>query len=213
MACGVGVERRPGQHAVSRPAYGIAAPIPASVRCRPRGQVACGGAIYAAPHAPCNRPPVAAMRRPLPRRPTVLTRLMCPREPAHPVDQRPRTPVDNAVCDAFNGSLGRECLTRHRFASLRQAATELRRGARTTTTCGAIPVWGCSPQLGFEPKGHRPPLLASVTLASTASPSHDVARPGSCRTTGTTHGRGPRPFPTVTACQRSRSSTTASGIT
>ena len=38
---------------------------------------------------------------------------------------RPGKPVDNSVCEAFNGSLRRECLTRHWFASLREAATEL----------------------------------------------------------------------------------------
>lgn len=38
---------------------------------------------------------------------------------------RPGKPVDNSVCDAFNGSLRRECLTRHWFASLREAQTEL----------------------------------------------------------------------------------------
>jgi putative transposase len=38
---------------------------------------------------------------------------------------RPGKPVDNSVCKAFNGSLRRECLTRHWFASLREAATEL----------------------------------------------------------------------------------------
>lgn len=34
---------------------------------------------------------------------------------------RPGKPVDNSVCEAFNGSLRRECLTRHWFASLAEA--------------------------------------------------------------------------------------------
>ena len=38
---------------------------------------------------------------------------------------RPGKPVDNSVCEAFNGSLRRECLTRHRFASLAEARIEL----------------------------------------------------------------------------------------
>jgi putative transposase len=38
---------------------------------------------------------------------------------------RPGKPVDNSVCEAFNGSLRRECLTRHWFASLAEARTEL----------------------------------------------------------------------------------------
>jgi putative transposase len=38
---------------------------------------------------------------------------------------RPGKPVDNSVCEAFNGSLRRECLTRHWFASLAEARMEL----------------------------------------------------------------------------------------
>jgi len=38
---------------------------------------------------------------------------------------RPAKPVDNSVCEAFNGSLRRECLSRHWFASLAEARTEL----------------------------------------------------------------------------------------
>lgn len=34
---------------------------------------------------------------------------------------RPGKPVDNTVCEAFNGSLRRECLTRHWFASVAEA--------------------------------------------------------------------------------------------
>ena len=36
----------------------------------------------------------------------------------------PGKPVDNSVCEAFNGSLRRECLTQHWFASLAEARTE-----------------------------------------------------------------------------------------
>jgi putative transposase len=39
---------------------------------------------------------------------------------------RPGKPVDNSVCEAFNGSLRRECLSQHWFASLEEAATVLR---------------------------------------------------------------------------------------
>lgn len=38
---------------------------------------------------------------------------------------RPGKPVDNSVCEAFNGSLRRECLTRHWFASLAEASVVL----------------------------------------------------------------------------------------
>lgn len=38
---------------------------------------------------------------------------------------RPGKPVDNSVCEAFNGSLRRECLTRHWFASLAEASIVL----------------------------------------------------------------------------------------
>jgi putative transposase len=38
---------------------------------------------------------------------------------------RPGTPVDNSVCEAVNGSLRRELLTQHWFASLSEAAAEL----------------------------------------------------------------------------------------
>jgi putative transposase len=41
------------------------------------------------------------------------------------VFSRPGKPVDNTVCEAFNGSLRRECLTRHWFASLLEAQTML----------------------------------------------------------------------------------------
>lgn len=34
---------------------------------------------------------------------------------------RPGKPVDNSVCEAFNGSVRRNCLTRHWFASLAEA--------------------------------------------------------------------------------------------
>ena len=35
---------------------------------------------------------------------------------------RPGKPVDNCVCEAFNGSLRRECLSQHWFASIAEAA-------------------------------------------------------------------------------------------
>jgi putative transposase len=38
---------------------------------------------------------------------------------------RPGKPVDNSVCEAFNGSLRRELLTQHWFASLAEMAAEL----------------------------------------------------------------------------------------
>lgn len=38
---------------------------------------------------------------------------------------RPGKPVDNSICEAFNGSVRRECLTRHWFASLAEGHTEL----------------------------------------------------------------------------------------
>ena len=38
---------------------------------------------------------------------------------------RPGKPVDNCVCEAFNGSVRRECLSQHWFASIAEAATVL----------------------------------------------------------------------------------------
>ena len=38
---------------------------------------------------------------------------------------RPGKPVDNCVCEAFNGSLRRECLSQHWFASVAEAAVVL----------------------------------------------------------------------------------------
>lgn len=38
---------------------------------------------------------------------------------------RPGKPVDNSICEAFNGSLRRECLTRHWFASVAEARVVL----------------------------------------------------------------------------------------
>ncbi len=38
---------------------------------------------------------------------------------------RPGKPVDNCICEAFNGSLRRECLTLHWFASLSEATAIL----------------------------------------------------------------------------------------
>jgi putative transposase len=40
--------------------------------------------------------------------------------------RRPGKPVDNSLCEAFNGSLRRECLSQYWFASLDEAATILR---------------------------------------------------------------------------------------
>ena len=40
---------------------------------------------------------------------------------------RPGKPVDNSVCEAFNGSVRRECLSQHWFASLEEASIELER--------------------------------------------------------------------------------------
>lgn len=58
---------------------------------------------------------------------------------------RPGKPVDNSVCEAFNGSLRRECLTRHWFASLAEAQTELQiwredyNNHRPHTSLGLLP--------------------------------------------------------------------------
>lgn len=58
---------------------------------------------------------------------------------------RPGKPVDNSVCEAFNGSLRRECLTRHWFASLAKAQTELQiwredyNNHRPHTSLGILP--------------------------------------------------------------------------
>lgn len=40
---------------------------------------------------------------------------------------RPGKPVDNGVCEAYNGSVRRECLSQHWFASLEEAQVHLER--------------------------------------------------------------------------------------
>jgi putative transposase len=65
---------------------------------------------------------------------------------------RPGKPVDNSVCEAFNGSLRRECLTRHWFASLAEAQTELQiwredyNNHRPHTSLGATPAFSVPSQ-------------------------------------------------------------------
>ena len=39
---------------------------------------------------------------------------------------RPGKPVDNSLCEAFNGTLRRECLSQHWFASIEEASTILK---------------------------------------------------------------------------------------
>jgi putative transposase len=52
-----------------------------------------------------------------------------------PLDfSRPGKPVDNAVCEAFNGSLRRECLSLHWLASIAEANDVLTTGRKITTT-------------------------------------------------------------------------------
>lgn len=71
---------------------------------------------------------------------------------------RPGKPVDNCVCEAFNGSLRRECLSQHWFASIPEAAEILRQwqqdynNHRPHTTLGLQPPAAYKRAGIFEPR-------------------------------------------------------------
>lgn len=74
---------------------------------------------------------------------------------------RPGKPVDNCVCEAFNGSLRQECLSQHWFATLAEAQTVLEAWRqeynhhRPHTTLGLQPPAVYRPAGIFEPRSVR----------------------------------------------------------
>lgn len=74
---------------------------------------------------------------------------------------RPGKPVDNCVCEAFNGSLRRECLSQHWFASLAEAATVLETWRQDYNDHRPHPTLGLQPPTAsrragiFEPRSVR----------------------------------------------------------
>lgn len=77
---------------------------------------------------------------------------------------RPGKPVDNCVCEAFNGSVRRECLTMHWFGSLAEAQGTLGQwqheynSFRPHTSLGLRTPAGTPPRDG----GYRPRRLQAV---------------------------------------------------
>jgi len=71
---------------------------------------------------------------------------------------RPGKPVDNCICEAFNGSLRRECLSQHWFASLPEATAVLEtwrhdyNDHRPHTTVGLQPPTAYKRAGIFEPR-------------------------------------------------------------
>jgi putative transposase len=69
---------------------------------------------------------------------------------------RPGKPVDNSVCEAFNGSIRRECLTRHWFVAVAEAEVELSTRRAVYHTLGHTSL-GMQPQLDIERAGITSP--------------------------------------------------------
>jgi putative transposase len=73
---------------------------------------------------------------------------------------RPGKPVDNSVCEAFNGSLRRELLTQHWFASLAEAAAELQIWREDYNTHRPHTSLGLQPPAYFRTGGAYRPRVA-----------------------------------------------------
>lgn len=74
---------------------------------------------------------------------------------------RPGKPVDNSVCEAFNGSLRRELLTQHWFASLAEAAAELQIWREDYNNHRPHTSLGLQPPAHFRSGGAYRPRAAS----------------------------------------------------
>lgn len=74
---------------------------------------------------------------------------------------RPGKPVDNSVCEAFNGSLRRELLTQHWFASLAEAAAELEIWREDYNNHRPHTSLGLQPPTHFRTGGAYRPRVAS----------------------------------------------------
>jgi putative transposase len=75
--------------------------------------------------------------------------------------RRPGKPVDNSVCEAFNGSLRRECLSQPWFASLEEAEAVLRawqhayNNHRPHSSLGLEPPVRYARAGAYEPRGRQ----------------------------------------------------------
>ncbi|HEU4647908.1 MAG TPA: integrase core domain-containing protein [Gemmatimonadales bacterium] len=76
---------------------------------------------------------------------------------------RPAKPVDNCVIEAFDGSLRRECLSQHRFASLAEAQHELARWQEDYNNHRPHRSLGNEPPACFARGGHYVPSRARLS--------------------------------------------------
>lgn len=74
---------------------------------------------------------------------------------------RPGKPVDNSICEAFNGSLRRECLTHHWFASLAEANAELKTWKEDYNNHRPHTSLGLQPPAHYRTGGTYLPRVAS----------------------------------------------------
>jgi putative transposase len=74
---------------------------------------------------------------------------------------RPGKPVDNSVCEAFNGSLRRELLTQHWFASLAEALALLELWREDCNDQRPHTSLGLQPPAHFRAGGAYQPRVAS----------------------------------------------------
>ncbi len=72
---------------------------------------------------------------------------------------RPRKPVDNSVCEAFNGSVRRECLTYHWFASLAEARVTLASWREDYNKHRPYTSLGLQPPRAYASANHYPPCI------------------------------------------------------
>lgn len=70
---------------------------------------------------------------------------------------RPGKPVDNSICEAFNGSLRRECLTRHWFASVAEARVVLQAWKHDYNNERPHTSLGLQPPVAFRTGGDYQP--------------------------------------------------------
>ena len=75
---------------------------------------------------------------------------------------RPGKPVDNCVCEAFNGSVRRECLSQHWFASIAEAATVLETWRQDYNNHGPHSTLGLQPPAVYRRAGIFEPRTARL---------------------------------------------------
>jgi putative transposase len=75
---------------------------------------------------------------------------------------RPGKPVDNCVCEAFNGSVRRECLSQHWFASLAEAQVVLDAWRQDYNDHRPHTTLGLQPPAVYRRAGHYAPRSVRV---------------------------------------------------